>query len=110
MPMPEPPDDFKLEPKVGFLGQPELVLAYRRAREEPWFSQALIHAVAQFTLRPHDAPRPGMLSVISPGRLRSIAMRVPAGGSTRGSAEAGSGSGTSRPQLAQCTVAAARST
>jgi hypothetical protein len=62
MPLREPPDDFKLEPKVGFLGQPEHVLAYRKAREEPWFSQALIHAVAQFTLRHHDDPRPGTMS------------------------------------------------
>jgi hypothetical protein len=57
MPLREPPDDFKLEPKVGFLGQPEYVLAYRKAREEPWFSQALIYALAQYAMR--IPPEPG---------------------------------------------------
>ncbi len=62
LPAAEPPDDFKLQPKVGFMGDSAAVLAYRRAREEPWFSAALIHAVAQFTLRHHADPRPGMMS------------------------------------------------
>jgi hypothetical protein len=62
LPAAEPPDDFKIQPKVWFLGDPSAVLAYRRAREEPWFSAALNHAVAQFALRHHADPRPGLMS------------------------------------------------
>jgi|WetSurSiteA1Bulk_404760.scaffolds.fasta_scaffold203098_2 hypothetical protein len=41
---------YRILPKVGFLNNPAEVAAYRKAREETWFHNALTFAIAQMVM------------------------------------------------------------
>jgi hypothetical protein len=44
---PVEPDSYRVQPKIGFLSNPEQVKAYRSARDQQWFHDALTFAYAQ---------------------------------------------------------------